>query len=75
MIALARGQSNGAFRWLRRQMEAQIAAATAIDKLPDSFGRPSGIIFVGGRISEAKNNSEREVRASDIKVYSRPCGP
>ena len=30
------------------QMEAQIAAATATDKLPDSFGRPSGIIFVGG---------------------------
>ena len=47
MIVLASHQSNGAFRWLGRQMEAQIAAATAIDKLPDLFGRPSGIIFVG----------------------------
>ena len=75
MMALANRQSNRAFRWLRRQMEAQIAAATAIDKLPDSFGRPSGINFCWGGISEAKDNSEREVRASDIKVYSWPCGP
>ena len=32
--------------WEGRWM-AQIAAATAIDKLPDLFGRPSGINFVG----------------------------
>ena len=60
MIASASRQSNRAFRWLRRQMGAQIAAATAIDKLPDSFGWPSGIIFVGGGISEAKGYSVRE---------------
>ena len=48
MIALASRQSNGAFRWLRRQMEAQIAAATAIDKLPDLCGRPSRIKFCWG---------------------------
>ena len=39
--------ANGALRWLRRPMEAQITAATAIDKLPDLYGRPCGMIFVG----------------------------
>ena len=32
-----------------------------------------GVVLVVG-ISEAKDDSVREVQASDIKAYSRPCG-